>query len=296
MADTGNELDEILSAEPAPAVTTGAETTAAAPTTEAGQGRDEQGRYAPKAGDTPAATVTTEQQPAPTTEVQPGAMVPQQALHAARQENADLKRRMEILERSMLAQPRQQQTPAPEQKKPEPKDIFQDPSGFTRDVVTEALTPVQDQVRQVVFTYSKREAVRDHGAETVGAAEAALKAAIEGGTVNAQNVREQLTASLDPVGDVVRWHKKQSAITRVGDDPDKWLEAELEKRLADPAQQAKILERIQAGAVANTNANRSSPATKLPPSLHALPGGTNAATELDGSDGAIFAHATAGMR
>jgi len=294
--DTGNELDEILSGATAPAAatTTTTEATpaipAAAPAADAGQPRGPDGKFAPKASDVaPAASPTPEPTPAaPVADAPPGAMVPQQALHAERQKNDELRRKLDELtgQVSLLSQRAMQPPP----KAADPvvaKDIWEDPDGFVKN----ALTPVQEQMRTVVLTYSRREAIREHGAEKVDAAEAALKQAIASGALNGKEVTDRLQASLDPVGDVVNWHTRQSAISRVGNDPDKWLESELERRLNDPAEQAKILERIRASA--STQQPGQTPATKLPPSLSKLPGGANEAKPGLGDDSERFARALA---
>jgi len=297
--DTGNELDEILSGDTAPAAatTTATEATPAipapAPAADAGQPRGPDGKFAPKASDAPPAASPTPE-PTPPADAQPGT-VPQQALHAARQSERAEKDRADRLERE-LAEVRgqvsllSQRAMQPPPKAAEPvvaKDIWEDPDGFVKN----ALTPVQEQMRTVVLTYSRREAIREHGAEKVDAAEAALKQAIASGALNGKEVTDRLQASLDPVGDVVNWHTRQSAISRVGNDPDKWLESELERRLNDPAEQAKILERIRASA--STQQPGQTPATKLPPSLSRLPGGANEAKPGLGDDSERFARALA---
>jgi hypothetical protein len=292
----GNELDEILALpDPSSAPTTEATVTTTETTTQ--QQRDEAGRFAATAANTP----PVEQQTTDTTE--PGVvegqdrMVPQQALHAARQREKTAQERADRLE-AMLEQALQRagqpQQVTPQTEKPKPKDIWEDPEGFARNAVTEALTPVQTQMRQFVFTTSKREATREFGAETITAAEEAMKAAVANGTLDRRAVAAELAASMDPVGDVVRWHKKSSAISRVGDDPDAWFEAELAKREADPAYQAKFLERIRTGSTSASNANGQTPLTKLPPSLSRIPGGGNAVADNDASSGAIFDRVTAG--
>lgn len=296
--DTGNELDEILSGDTAPAVvetTTPEATPAAAPAADAGQPRGPDGKFAPKASDAP----QPEPAIAPAADAQPGT-VPQQALHAARQSERAEKDRADRLELelaevrgqvSLLSQRAMQPPPAAPKEPVVAKEIWDGPDAFVDDRVNTALTPVQEQMRTLVLTYSRREAVREHGQEKVDAAEAALKQAITTGQLNGQEVTARLTKSLDPVGDVVTWHTRQSAISRVGNDPDKWLESELERRLTDPAEQAKILERIRASA--STQQPGQTPATKLPPSLSKLPGGANEAKPGLGDDSERFARALA---
>jgi hypothetical protein len=135
-------------------------------------------------------------------------------------------------------------------------------------------------------------AIKEHGAEKVNAAYEAIKTALQSDPAASFEYR-RIMATDDPYEELVKWHDRQATLSRIGGDPDKWLEAELEKRLSDPAQQAKILERIQQSA-AQPNANRSAPVTALPPSLHKLPGGTNTAAPALGDDSERFSRALAG--
>lgn len=295
MTDTGNELSEILSAEPAPAETTGAETTTTT-TAETGQGRDEQGRFANKAGDTSPATTETPAnivQPVATTEEQPGATVPLAALHAERQKNADLGRQIAELNARFdgfsRAQPRQ--APAQQQEQPVAKDIWDSPEEFTDTRVRTALDPIQ---KQLIFN-ARLVANAVNGEDKVNAAMTAFDDLQNKGQLDPAE-RARVFGSPNPFHAAVDWHKRHSAITRVGNDPDAWLEAEMEKRLSDPAQQAAILARIQASA-AQPNANRSTaPVTALPPSLSKIPGGANEAAPGLGDDSDRFARALAAPR
>lgn len=297
MTDTGTELSEILSETPAAAVVTGAETTTTetppATADQTGRLHGADGKFAPKAGD----TIQTEQQPASTTqtppattEEQPG-MVPQQALHAARQENADLKRRLEMVERSVLAQPRQQ-PPAQQQEQPQAKDFWEDPDGF----VAQRLSPLEKTMQRQRESVSRMLAVSAHGADTVNAAFEAIKTGLMTNPGATSPDYQRIMASEHPFDELVQWHKRNQNMARVGSDPDKWLEAELEKRLADPAKQAEILARIQASAAAPTNRSTGAPVTALPPSLNRIPGGANEASAGLPDDSTRFAQALAATR
>lgn len=284
---TGTELDDILADNGSQEQ----EQTQETATTETAVNRDEHGRFAPKAGEP---EVTAEQHVEGAEE--PAGNIPPAALAASRQKArekeqeadqlrtqlAELRGQVDVLTR----QTRQPQVaPKVEEPKPTP-EIWEDPNGF----VQAALTPVQQAMQQQAERFSMRLAVKEHGKETVQAAYAALGQAIQAGDPSARAEYQRIKASDDPYEDIVQWHKRSQTLQKVGDDPDAWLEAEMEKRLADPAYQGKILERIQA--TASQNATRSNPNVKLPPSLTRLPAGGNAAAEADMSDAGLFSHAT----
>lgn len=212
------------------------------------------------------------------------------ARRAAERERDDLRTKLAAME-----------APKPAPPKPE-IDPWADPKAFSRSVVDEALNPLQHQVREVVFTYSRRDALRDHGAEKVGHAEQALEAAVRSGQVNADSLRTAMNKSLDPVGDVVRWFERHSTLTKVGADPEKWFEGELAKRFADPVQRTRYLEQLQQplaapGAPLTEAPPKSSPSSP-PPSLRNL--GTSAAPAAANSDqrsdAELFADITARRR
>lgn len=279
---TGTELDDILADTPQ------VEEQIETPTTE-GPERDEHGRFAAKAEDAPAAEqVEVETQP----EAEPG-RVPQQALHASREKEREARQEAETL-RSQIAEMRGQiqllsqrgQTPAPKLDEAEKApDFWDDPNAF----VNNALTPVQTQLQQQNERFSKMMAIQVHGKETV---DGAFKSFVEAAQANPGAYAAEYQAMMKsdhPYDALVAWHKRQETLKTVGNDPNAWLEAELEKRLADPEYQGKVLERIRGTAAGNTN--RSNPVTNLPPSLNRLPAGGNTPADDDTSDATLFSHA-----
>lgn len=275
-----------ISAEPAPeAVVTPA---SPEPVPDAGQPRDEVGRFAPKAADEPVAEPNQpqeQQQPAPADKT-----VPLSAFIEVRDESKTLKQqlqqalgRLQALEQRPQAQPQAQQ--------PQPKrELWDDPDAYVAD----RLTPVQQALAETRAEISHLRAVADFGKDTVTAAHQAVDEAISRGELDRAKVNGQLAQSRDPVGDLVRWHQQQQAkanMQRIGNNPDAWLEAELEKRMADPAFQAKVIERARQP----NGQNAQSPPVALPPSLSRIPAGANTGGADVSSEG-LFAQATAGMR
>lgn len=289
---TGTELDEILaeSATPENQEQTTQETITDAQQ-ETGQARDENGRFAAKA-ETPAASQETAQEPTTEEHADTGT-VPQQALHASRQKEKEARQEAETLKQQIaelrgqvqLLSSRPQQPQAPKEGAKSP-DFWEDPTAFVQG----ALSPVQQQLQTQREQFSKMLAMQAHGQEAVDNAYKAFEQAARANPGAYAGEYQSIMRSEHPYDALVQWHKRQQTLQMVGNDPNEWLEAELEKRLADPAQQAKIIERMKAAAAANTS--RSNPVTNLPPSLNRLPAGGNAAQDNDTSDEALFSFAT----
>lgn len=115
-----------------------------------------------------------------------------------REQNAQL---MAMLQRNAAPQPAQPET------KPEAVQLWDDPDKWGQSVVE----PVISEVQQTREYYSRREAVREHGAEKVDEAYQALDAAIARGEVNKDAVLGALRKSLDPFGEIMGWYDNQPA-------------------------------------------------------------------------------------
>jgi len=288
--------------EPEPAATPEpAPTQATAEPGEAGQPRDERGRFAPRAGDLPQQPAA-QAQPAP--EAQPGQQSPKddgpaipawrlsevtQERNALRDQLAELRRQNELFAMQM----RQfQQQPREPEKVP---DVFEDPNAFLRHGVQQAITPVQSQVAQVTEYYSRARAIDKHGEEAVNAAYDALDQALRSRDPDAHAAFQRAQSSIDPFGEVMKWHRKTSVLREIGEDPNAWYEKRLEQTLADPAQVAKLMERIR-GQVQQpaTNGSRPNATFQVPPSLSRVPAAASrtADDDTDMSDAGLYRHAT----
>lgn len=286
MADPNSELDAILSDDTG---STGAEditTTqvAEAPPAEAtSQPRDQTGKFAPKQGDVPAEPALDAHQQ----HDKPNNGVPVRAVQEERQKRQEAEASAEALRREIaelrgMVQARNQPE-QPKQEQQAPATLWDDPDGYLKS----QLSPVQSQMMEMKEFMSENLAVQTYGEEKVTAAKQAIEQVAR--TPEGQQVIQKLMQSRHPFDDLVKWHKQQENMQRVGSDPDAWLEAEMEKRLSDPAYQAKIIERIRGSAASNTG--RSNPAISLPPSLSGLPAGGNSAASTDMSDAALFTNA-----
>lgn len=133
---------------------------------------------------------------------------------ALREERAALKALKAELDREraeraqllrMLPQP--QQPPAKPAEPPvDPLTMMLDkPEEWGKSIVE----PVQQQVRTVVEHFSRREAVREHGAEKVQEAYSALASAMARGEINRDATLAALQQSMDPFGDIMGWHESR---------------------------------------------------------------------------------------
>lgn len=151
-------------------------------------------------------------------ERQPG-MVPQQALHAERQARRALEREIGEIRHMLHAQ-------APQ---PDPLTQFaNDPAGFLQQQVS----PVAHQVNEMREMMLELRAAQSHGADRMEAAKRAAEDLRDSGdpAINALAVRLLNTAN--PFDELVRWHDEQARVTRFGDDPEGYINAEVERRLA----------------------------------------------------------------
>lgn len=278
---TGTELDDILADNGTQ------ETTEQTTEQTSSVARDDHGRFAPKVEAQP--EVVTAQAETVEAEHTEG-NIPPAALAASRQKAREKEQEAETLRREMAElrgqiQVLSQRPATPPQPKPETPPLEPWDPGYDEYV----RAPIVEQLQKQAERFSMRMAVKEYGKETVESAYSALGQAMQAGDPSARAEYQRIKASDDPYEDIVQWHRRQETLRTVGDDPNAWLEAEIEKRLADPVHQGKFLDRIQATAASTVN--RSNPVTKLPPSLTRLPSGGNAAAEADMSDAGIFANA-----
>lgn len=260
--------------------------------------RDEGGRFAASQVKQPVVAVELPTEPTePAAGQQPSnGNVPVGAVQAEREKRQEAQQRAATLE-SQLAELRgqvsvltQQRQPAakPQQEQP-PATLWDDPDAFLKS----QFTPFQQQMQEMREELWESKASAVHTPEAVSAAKAAAEKIF--GTPEGKQLHQQITsAGGNPFDNLVKWHKQQETLAKVGGDPEAWLNAELEKRMADPAFMAQAVERARAGAASNTN--RSAPLTSIPPSLSRLPAGGNSPGETDASDGALFTSTTSRRR
>ncbi len=235
------DLDEIMSGRSEAVTEQNTETPAVEKSTE-GQARDEQGRFAaqqaaPQTPQAPAAQPEGQQQEQRTA---PDGFVPIQALDARlakERERADAALRQQAEQFQRMMQTFQQQArPAPEA--PKPPDFFENPDAAVDYRLNQAMQPVQMGQQAIVENFSRMMAMDKFGEEAVNAAYQDLQTRMQSNPRAVQFDYQRIMTSPHPFGELVKWHKAQSALSRYGDDPDAAINAEVERRLAERAQQA----------------------------------------------------------
>jgi hypothetical protein len=208
--------------------------------------RDEQGRFAAREGDRGAERQGDGRPPT--------GFVPQEALHAAREE---ARRQKEAFDREMaelrgFVKGSVPKAPEPE-KKPAPS-WWEQPDDAVKYHLDEFGRPIQEKltafetqlkelrekdleaIRQQRLEdreeLSKERAIDKHGEEAVNAAFTAFKTAQQADPQGMRPTYEKIMASRHMYGELIKWHQEQSVLTKVGADPEAYIEAEVQKRLA----------------------------------------------------------------
>ena len=248
--------------------------------------RDQQGRFATKADSEDESKPEDEQLAAvPDADNQaagksegarkPG-QVPQQALEAERRKRqerdgenealkrqmADMSAKMDMLQRSAFQQP---QAPQPQQPA-QPPEFWQNPDAALDHRLRGALDPVMQQFETYKIGMSRNFAEQVHGKDAVREAIQGLTQLAQTNPAEFRRLEASASQSVDPVGDVVRWHKQQRALQTYGADPEAYIKAEVERRMSE----------MQGGQQQNDQRQQPAaqqPAQRLPNSFAGMPGG-----------------------
>lgn len=170
--------------------------------------------------------VAAEPEPEPKGEPEaapPAAVVEDNARHIPISALLDEREKRQKLEREAeeLRKWRAEQE-AKQQKRP---DFYADPEGFLaqqQQLVQQALWNERLNTSEIV-------AREKFGDEAVEKAAEAFRAAAQNSPALAAEFRRQA----NPYSYVIAWHKKQSTLEKMGDDPDAWINAQIEARLAE---------------------------------------------------------------
>lgn len=262
--------------------------------------RDEHGRFVAQdpEGTAPKVEAEAPQTGAVTPPEKPDedSQVPSWRLREIRQERDTYASRAQEYERNLTAAQEQiRQFHARLQKfenPPKELDPFESPKDFRDQGVREAIDPVQSRIDKIVETFSKRDAIREHGEQVVRDAYQALEQGLASRDPEAHSILQRARSSEDPFGIVVGWHKQKSVFSKIGSDPDAWFEKRLEESWKDPAFAAKALERIQGSA--SSVGSDGKPAIRMPQSINKTTGAGMASglpSDGDMSDRGLFRHA-----
>lgn len=223
-------------------------------------------------------------EPAPQPTVAPEA-TPEAAIPSWRlREEAEARRLAE--QRAQSLEMRLNEIQAHLQQQQKQPDFFENPDAAMQAKIMQAIQPFAEEQRRTVMYLGKTVADAVHGADKVNAAEQAFLEARDRQTLDPMDY-ERVVQSPNRYDAVVQWHRRQSVLSSVGDDPAAWFEKQLETRMTDPTFQAKLLEKVR------EDAAKRPAATKLPPSLSKSTAAASNSGEPIGdmSDASLFAHA-----
>ena len=240
------------------------------------QPRDEHGRFASTQEEPPAVV----EPPAPVDDN--AAMVPSWRVREINEEKRALAEKLAAIEAERL---KWQQPPAPQ---PAPKvekpDPLLDPEGYEKYL--------EAKFEEKLLT--------NHRNASLAQAHKTYKTEFEEAYAAANKqvdpvLKARMQASNDPGETLIQWHREMKVKAEVGDDPNAFFERRFEAYLADPANQAKVLERIRGGAQQQPGTPRQAAPVNLPPSLTRATNASSAtsADDDDVSDDGLWRHANA---
>lgn len=240
------------------AVETVAET-AAAPEPNAGQPRDDSGRFAQKAQSEP--EPQAEETKAPTHDAP--AIPPHRLREEAEGRRAE-KERADRLEAMLMQFMQQQRQPAqPVQPQAPPPDLFEAPDQFIDHRLESKITPELTQIRQAVLYNSRLVAGQVYGSDKVQAAETAFNEAARTGQMDPAT-HQRINSSPNPFAAAVEWYQREQTLKTVGNDVEAFKANVLEEAIRNPEFVAKVVESFRNGGQAPQQSNR----IQLPPSLN----------------------------
>jgi len=215
-------------------------------------------------------------------------MVPSWRVRELREERDATKKRLDALEAERLNWQRQQtqQAPQPTAAKVEEPDPLLDPTGYREFVL--------NQTREIILN-DRREA-------SLANAHKVYKSEFEEAYAAAQKqvdpaLKARMQQSRDPGETLMEWHRERKTMAEVGTDPNAFFQKRLDAWLADPANQAKVIEKARGGAQQQLQPGqpRQAPAVSLPPSLTRATSASAdvSADDNDISDAALWRQANA---
>src|SRR5262245_40036180 len=261
------------------------------------QPRDERGRWATKPEElAPQAPAAATQQPPVSPQAPPqqptdadGGPVPSWRHRELREQRDAVETRNRQLEAYLIDQSRQmQQLQSMVRQQQQPKeplqvpDVISDPSAYHQHM----MSTFEDRLRNQEANFSFRLAHQVHG-EMFEHAYANMIGRAERGD---PSVVQAVMRSPDPGAAMCNWWRREQNHQRVGDDPDKWFDAQLDERLKDQKYAGSVMEKIRGSVPANGNG--SAPNVQIPPSLNRMAAAAQTVpVEGDMSDASLWHHA-----
>jgi hypothetical protein len=168
---------------------------------------------------------------------QPDGNIPSARLREEADARRNAERRADQLQAQVEAlmqrlQPVQQQQPKPR------TDIFDNPSTFVQEEVNPLLDPLNQQLTQLREFYSRKDAVREFGLEKVNEAFSAIESGLRNRDPEVGATYQRIMRSMDPYGDLVRWHQQKAAYAQIGGDLNAYNQRIIQQAMTDPSMQA----------------------------------------------------------
>src|SRR6266576_2754845 len=257
-----------------------------APAEEVGQLRDEADRFAEKPADEPAKPVVETVAEKPIVDDN-AAQVPSWRVREINEEKRQLADRLTALEteRNQWLADRQRLTSL--EKPPEPAakpDPLLDPEGYEKYLENKFEEKLLNNHRESSLSQAHR-TYKGEFEEAYAAAQKQIDPAL----------KARMQQSRDPGETLLQWHRENKTRAEVGNDPNAYFDKRFEAYLSDPANQAKVLERIRGGAQPQPGAPRQAAPVNLPPSLTRATSASAdvSADDNDISNDALWRHANA---
>jgi hypothetical protein len=270
----------------------------AAPEPQPGEpARDERGRFASPQPQPEAQAPTGMPQPQP----QPGAVPPPQPaddggqvpsgrlreLREDRDREAERARNLEFalydqqrqLRELQAAQVRAQQAQQP----PQIPDIITDPQGYHQYVESR----FTEQLRNQEANFSFRIAHDRHGEMFENAYGEMIHRAERGD----RSVVQAVMQSPDPGAAMMNWFRREVTLAKVGNDPDKWFEAQLVERLKNQKFAGSVMDYVRGQTATQQQQTGGGPVVQLPPSLNNIAASAHVQLDGDMSDSSLFDYA-----
>jgi len=246
---------------------------------DAGQPRDERGRFAQK---TEAEVAADDQERARDAHI-PSWRLREvtEAREAAERRAAEFERRAEEAERWRAQQERQAQQRQQQQQQTEPVDPLADPDGYVRRIQD----GVSNELRTMRLNFNLELAQVRHGDVFNEAFDAFM-------TVAERNKQfgQAVINGPNPGEAIVTWYRGQKTLHEIGGDPQAYRKKIEDELLANPEFQRRVVEHLRNGNA--QTGNRPQSITKLPPSLSRAAGSSTTADagagEHDDSDAGIL--------
>lgn len=180
----------------------------------------------------------------------------QTTVEGLKQQNSHLTQQVSQLVAALQKQQPQEQRP----------DFWAEPENAVQHHIQQSIQPIQQTQTAIVEHFSRMLAVRDHGQEKVNEAFATMEKRLASDP-SALGDYQRIMRSPDPWGELVSWHKKQAALEKYGADPEAYINAEIEKRLAAKQQEQPSVTMPSNLAGARNVGNRAGPVWSGPPTL-----------------------------